>query len=36
MTVRRMLDLMERAVLDGFEVYMDGDTCSVYARGARA
>ena len=30
-----MLDLMERAVLDGFEVYMDGDTCSVYARGAR-
>lgn len=31
-----MLDLMERAVLDGFEVYMDGDTCSVYARGARA
>lgn len=36
MTVRRMLDLMERAVMDGFEVYMDGDTCSVYAKGARA
>ena len=36
MTVRRMLDLMERAVLDGFEVYMDGDTSTVYAKGARA
>lgn len=36
MTVRRMLDLMERAALDGFEVYMDGDTCTVYAKGARA
>ena len=36
MTVRRMLDLMERAVMDGFEVYMDGDTCAVYAKEARA
>ena len=27
-----MLDLMERAAMDGFEVYMDGDACAVYAR----
>ena len=36
MTVRRMLDLMERAVLDGFEVYMDGDSCEVMVKEARA
>lgn len=32
MTVRRMLDLMERAVLDGFEVYMDGDACEIMVK----